>query len=354
MQFMLFSHLPWPEGKEPSQVYEEAIEQIQYAERLGFISAWLAEHHFSRYGLGSSQLMLLAKVAGLTKRIRLGTAVLVPPLHHPIRLAEDIAMLDQLSGGRVELGFGRGAAGFEYVGYGVSHAESQARFQETIKIVEGLLTRPDFSYQGQFHELHHVNLVPLPVQRPHPPIYIAATRTPATLEFVADSGHPIIIGVVLDHTDALDLCRRFLTQARVAGHETSISSIPYFRYLYVAESTAAARRDSRAAMEWTQDMIQWRGVIKSGSEVYQQIEDFRATRTTTPPSFEHIAERRAFFGTPDEIVQQLRALRDQGIESFGCNFAFGTMPHDKVMRSMELFAREVMPKLQTERTPTPV
>ena len=352
MQFMWFSHLPWPEGTEPAQVFEETTEQIQYAEELGFASAWIAEHHFSRYGLGSSGLVLAAKIAALTKRIRLGTAVLVPPLHHPIRLAEDIAMLDQVSGGRVEIGFGRGSSGYEYAGYSVSAGESQARFQETIKIVKGLWSTPDFGYQGQIYNFQHVNLVPRPLQQPHPPIYIAATRTPATLEFVASSGHPIIIGVVLDHTDALGLCRRFIATAGAAGHEMSMARIPFFRYVYVAESAEEARRDSREAMAWTQDMIQWRGTISSGSEVYQSLEGFRRTRTTQPTSYEHIAEHRAFFGTPDEIVEKIRGLQDEGVEYFGCNFDFGGMAHQKVMRSMELFAKEVMPRLQPAAMPT--
>jgi alkanesulfonate monooxygenase SsuD/methylene tetrahydromethanopterin reductase-like flavin-dependent oxidoreductase (luciferase family) len=348
MKFMYFSHLPWPEGQEPTQVYQDTTEQIQYAEELGFSSAWLAEHHFSRYGLGSSQLILAAKIAGQTKRIRFGTAVLVPPLHHPIRLAEDIAMLDQVSGGRVEIGVGRGSAGYEYAGYNLSREESQARYQETIKIVLGLWTTPDFSYSGQFYNFQHVNLVPPPLQKPHPPLYIAATRTPATLEFVANSGQPIIVGVVLDHTAALDLCHRFIKMAKEAGHDMSMARIPYFRYLYVAETAEQARRDTREAMEWTQDMIQWRGTFSSGSEVYESIEAYRRTRTTQPTSYEHIAENRAFFGTPDEIVGKIRALQAEGIENFGCNFTFGSMPNDKVKRSMELFAKEVMPKLQPE------
>src|SRR5437764_5135980 len=152
MKFMWYSHLPWPEGMEVARIFEHTTEQVRYAEELGFTSAWFAEHYFSRYGLGSSQLILAAKIAGLTKHIRLGTAVLVPPLHHPIRLAEEIAMFDQVSGGRLEIGFGRGSSPYEYAGYSVSLAESQARFQETIKIVEGLCTTPDFSFQGQFYD----------------------------------------------------------------------------------------------------------------------------------------------------------------------------------------------------------
>jgi alkanesulfonate monooxygenase SsuD/methylene tetrahydromethanopterin reductase-like flavin-dependent oxidoreductase (luciferase family) len=354
MKFMWYSHVPWPEGREPGQIFQDITEEIQYAEELGFDSAWLAEHHFSRYGLGVNQLILAARIAGVTKRIRLGTAVLVPPLHHPIQLAEDIAMFDQVSGGRLEIGFGRGSAGYEYAGYNTSRDESQARFQETINIVQGLLTTPDYSYQGQFHQLNRVNLVPPPLQRPHPPIYIAATRTPATLEFVARSGHPIIVGVVLDTAAALDLCQRFITQAGQAGHQMTLARIPFFRYFYVAETAEQARQDTREAMDWTQDMIQWRGTFSSGSEVYQRLDDFRQTRTAQPTSYEHIAEQRAFFGTPDDIVARIRSLQAQGFERFGCNFAFGNMPHDKIMRSMELFAKEVMPHFQPAEVPATV
>jgi alkanesulfonate monooxygenase SsuD/methylene tetrahydromethanopterin reductase-like flavin-dependent oxidoreductase (luciferase family) len=189
------------------------------------------------------------------------------------------------------------------------------------------------------------------LQRPHPPIYIAATRTPATLEFVANSGHPIIVGVVLDYTAAIDLCHRFIKLAGEAGHAMSLARIPFFRYLYVAESAEQARQDTLEAMAWTQDMIQWRGTFSSGSEVYQRLDDYRKTRTTPPTSYDHIAANRAFFGTPDDIVSRIRALQDQGLEYFGCNFAFGNLPHEKVMRSMELFAREVMPKFQPAQVP---
>ncbi|MBM3223361.1 MAG: LLM class flavin-dependent oxidoreductase, partial [Candidatus Tectomicrobia bacterium] len=135
MQFALFSHVPWPEGVDPYRVMSDTTEQVQYGEELGFHGAWFAEHHFSRYGLGSSSLVLAAHIAARTSTIRLGTAVLVPPLHHPIRLAEDIAMLDLTSGGRLDIGFGRGSAGYEYHGYNLDRQESQARFQETIRIV---------------------------------------------------------------------------------------------------------------------------------------------------------------------------------------------------------------------------
>lgn len=344
MQFALFSHVPWPEGTDPYRIIAETTEQAQYGEELGFQGAWLAEHHFSRYGLGSSSLILAAHIAARTSTIRLGTAVLVPPLHHPVRLAEDIAMLDVTSGGRVDVGFGRGSAGYEYHGFNLDRAESQGRFQETIRMVEGLWTTPEYSCVGQYHTINQATLVPPPIQKPHPPLYIAATRTPATLEFAAATGHPLMIGVVLDTLDALELCQRFVSLSAAAGHHVPIGRIPFSRYFYVAETEEQARADTRKALDWTMDMIQWRGTFSTGSEVNHRLDDWRQRRTALPTSYEHLAEHRAIFGTPASCAAKIKALQQAGITYFGCNFAFGGMEHHKILRSMELFAKEVMPQ----------
>ena len=123
-----------------------------------------------------------------------------------------------------------------------------------------------------------------------------------------------------------------------------LAGIPFFRYFYVAETEQQARRDSEAALNWTMDVNQWRRTYRSGSEVYDSLEEFRATRTELPPSYEYLFEHRAFIGNPEQIIARIRALQDAGIGYFGCNFSFGGMPQDKVLRSMELFAREVMPE----------
>ena len=344
MKFGLFSHVPWPEDTAPSQVVDNITEEFCVGEQLGFDSGWLAEHHFSRYGLGSASLMLLANIAARTKTLRLGTAVIIPPLHHPVRLAEDTATLDVLSGGRLDAGFGRGTAGYEYTGYSVDSNESQARFQESVQIIEGLWTTPDFTFNGQHFQVEKANLVPPPVQRPHPPMYIAATRSRETQDFAAASGHSGIMGVVLDTTDALDLCSQLVTDSREAGREMDIGGIPFFRYFYVAETEEQARRDSKAAMNWTMDVNQWRRTYTGGSEVYDSLEEFRRTRTEYPPSYEYLFEHRAFIGDPNQVIAKIRALQDAGIGYFGCNFSFGGMPQDKVLKSMELFARKVMPE----------
>ena len=343
MKFGLFTHIPWPEGIEPKQVLDQTTEEVVFAEELGFHSAWVAEHHFSRYGLGSSSLVFSASLAAQTKKIRLGTAILIPPLHHPIKLAEDAATLDLISGGRFDAGFGRGTAGYEYTGYNVDQDESQERFQETIKIVTGLWTTPGFSFKGKYFEVEDVNLVPPPLQKPHPPIYIAATRTPATLDFAVSTGHPLIIGVVLDTADAVDLCRTFAKRSKEAGHNVPISSIPFFRYFYVAETEEQARKDTEAELRWTLDMGQWRRTFQRGSEVYEKLDDWRRARTELPTSNEHLYDRRAIIGTPDQCVAQIKELQSSGIEYFGCNFSFGGMEQGKMLRSMRLFAEEVMP-----------
>lgn len=343
MKFGLFSHVPWPEDVAPSQVVDNITEEFVVGEELGFDSGWLAEHHFSRYGLGSASLMLLANIAARTKKLRLGTAVIIPPLHHPVRLAEDTATLDLLSGGRLDAGFGRGQGGYEYAGYSVDHDESQLRFQESIQIIEGLWTTRNFSYEGKHFQVQNANLVPPPVQQPHPPMYIAATRTRETQDFAAASGHSGIIGVVLDTTDGLDLCYQLVEGASEAGKPMDVGGIPFFRYFYVGETEEQARRDSEAALNWTMDVNQWRRTYQRGSEVYDSLDDFLRTRTELPPSFDYLFEHRAFIGNPDQIVVKIRALQDAGIGYFGCNFSFGGMPQDKVLKSMELFAREVMP-----------
>lgn len=348
MKFGLFSHIPWPEGREPREMFQEITEQAVLGEELGFDSIWLAEHHFSRYGLGSSSLVVASNIAARTSQIRLGTAVLVPTLHHPIRLAEDTATLDVISGGRLDVGYGRGAAGYEYTGYGLDHAESQERFQEAINMVQGLWTTPEYTHQGKHFTAHKANLVPMPLQKPHPPVYIAATRTHETLKYVVSTGHPLIVGVVLDTVDAMDLCHRFVRMSREEGVGVPMASIPFFRYCYVAETEEQARRESRAGLDWTLDVGQWRRAFRESSEVHHKLEDWRRTRTEQPPTYDYLFEHRAIIGTPDQCIAKIRALQDEGIDYFGCNFFFGDIDHRNAMKSMKLFATEVMPAFQRD------
>ena len=343
MDFALFSHVPWPEGSDAKQVYDDITEEFILGEELGFKSAWMAEHHFTRYGLGSAPNVLASNIVAKTTTLRIGSAVFVSPLHLPARLAEEIATLDVLSGGRIDVGFGRGAASSEYNVADVPLEESQQRFRESITMIEGLWSNRNYTFEGQHYKITNANIVPQPVQNPHPPIYIAATLTQATQEFVAGSGHPLLIGVVLDTVDAMALCHNMIALAKTKGQNMTMNQIPFFRYFYVAETEEQARADSKPALDWNLDMIQWRRTFDTGSEVWDKIDDYRKTRTELPPSYDYLVENRAFIGTPDQVIAKIQGLRDQGIEYFGCNFSFGGMPQDKVLKSMRLFAKEVMP-----------
>ena len=344
MDFALFSHIPWPEELTPRGLYSDLSEQAQVGEALGFKAIWLAEHHFTRYGLGASSLIIASNIAARTQRIRLGTAVLIPPLHHPVRLAEDTATLDVLSDGRLDVGFGRGAASSEYANFGIDHGESQARYRETIEMVEALWTSRDYSFEGQYHTAKHVNLVPTPLQQPHPPVYVAATRSAESLDFVASTGRRLIVGVVLDTPDAVALLQRFLQLSADAGHRVGAADVPFFRYFYVAETEEQAHREAREALNWTLDLNTWRREYAVGSEVYDRMADYLERRTVFPPTYEYLAENRAFIGSPDQCAAKIQELHDAGVRYFGCNFAFGGLDQKQQLKSMELFAREVMPR----------
>jgi alkanesulfonate monooxygenase SsuD/methylene tetrahydromethanopterin reductase-like flavin-dependent oxidoreductase (luciferase family) len=160
---------------------------------------------------------------------------------------------------------------------------------------------------------------------------------------VVATGQPLLVGMVLDTVEALDLCRRFVRLSAAAGHHIPMSRIPFLRYCYVADTDAQALEDTQPSLEWTIDMIQWRGTFRSGSEVHHRLEDWRRQRTDLPTSFAHLAQHRAILGSPETCVAQIKALQQEGIAYFGCNFAFGGLAHDKVMRSMHLFAEAVMP-----------
>jgi alkanesulfonate monooxygenase SsuD/methylene tetrahydromethanopterin reductase-like flavin-dependent oxidoreductase (luciferase family) len=152
---------------------------------------------------------------------------------------------------------------------------------------------------------------------------------------------------VADHAEALDLFRRFVDQSAEAGYHVPASQVPYFRYVYVAESDKEARKDAEVPLIWTMDMLTYRRQFAEGGEVHHRIADWRQTRTDQPPSYDHLVQHRAIIGSPDTCVAAIKELQRQGIQYFGCNFAFGGLEHRKVIRCMDLFAREVMPHFRS-------
>ena len=195
MEFGMFHEFPSLPGRSESEAFDEAMEQVDAAERLGLDVMWLAELHFEpRRSLLSAPLSIASAIAARTKRIKIGIAVQVLPLCHPLRLAEEAATVDQLSHGRLIFGVGRSGVAQTYDAYGVPYAESQARFREILDIIEQAWTEPSFSYEGVYHQFKDVSLVPKPYQKPTPPIRIAAS-TPDTFPAIGRRGLPVFASV---------------------------------------------------------------------------------------------------------------------------------------------------------------
>ncbi len=194
MKFGQFFLLEQFAGRSESEAYQDSLEQIQVADELGYHAAWLAEHRFSPYGIMPDTLLFGAAVAATTQRIRIGTAVVVLPFHHPILIAEQTAMLDVLSNGRFDFGAGRGYQAQEYRSFNIDMDESRERFEETLTIIKGLWATDNYSYQGKYFTVNDATLKPKPVQRPQPPIYMAVMRTPSSFQYALDHDYNILMG----------------------------------------------------------------------------------------------------------------------------------------------------------------
>src|SRR6516162_8775867 len=206
MEFGMFHEFPSLPGTSDSEAFDEAMEQVDAAERWGLDVMWLAELHFEpRRSVLSAPLSIASAIAARTRRIKIGIAVQVLPLCHPLRLAEEAATVDQLSHGRLIFGVGRSGVAQTYEAYGVSYGESRERFRETLDIVEQAWTKPSFSYSGKYHSFKEVSVVPKPYQKPTPPIRIAAS-TPDTLPAIGRRGAAIFASV--RHTTWSDLTKQ--------------------------------------------------------------------------------------------------------------------------------------------------
>src|SRR5438270_3341998 len=180
VKFGVLQFFSWPERRvDLAAVYARALERIEIMDRTSYDAVWLAEHHFSSFSVCPSVHMVGTMAAARTKRLRIGTAVSLAPFYHPLRLAEEVALLDVLSGGRVNWGAGRGFSRGEFAAFGVPAEESTARFRENVEIVLRAWTEERLSYQGQHFQCDGVEVLPKPMQRPHPPVWMAATSESA-------------------------------------------------------------------------------------------------------------------------------------------------------------------------------
>lgn len=301
------------------------------AEALGFHSSFSVEHHFSGWNQVSSTLMLLTALAARTATLRLGTAVIVPPWHNPVLLAEEAATLDLLSRGRLDFGIGKGYRHSEFRGFQVPLDEAEARFDEAVEVMmRAWATRTRFSHHGRFWRFEDIIVEPPPAQRPHPPLWVAAGN-PHSIRRAAARGFNLILDQYASPAALRERIEIYKAERRASGLSFDPMQVTVARQLYVAKDKA----DKEAALvrqaEYTRRTIEVARAPegKGGSHVLAYADRAGAT------------EENALYGTPDEIADMLEELRAAGVVYVLLTIAGGV---DQLRR----FARELMPVFAQE------
>jgi len=339
MRFGFFDQLPCAEGFTEEQRYRDIVAQIELGDELGFDTAWLGELHFSRaFSLLADPLMVLAAAAQRTKRIRLGTAVTLLPLHNPVKIAEQAAVCDILSGGRLELGCGRGTAPLHYAGYDIPQDESRERFDEALDFLLAAWAGEKFSFDGKYFRAQDLTIVPRPLQRPHPRLRIAA-NSPDTFPFAASRGFSIFATPLINPPDKLLAGLAVYRQTLPKG-DTALA-FP----VHVADSREEARADSeQGLMRFLREAAE--RLRPLGDHDIKSFEAFRQVLARIDRvTFADMDREMGVFGDPAYCIERVKALREQyGMDEFICYFnQGGVMEHQMVRRSMTRFAREVIP-----------
>jgi len=339
--YVFNSYVPEIDGSGP-ELYAKWIEQVELADELGFHCAWFTEHHFGLLGgMLPNPQVLLGALAARTQRIRLGTAVSILPLHHPLRIAEDIAMLDNISGGRIDLGVGRGMPHVEYEIYGADWPTAQDYLEEEVAIIRAGWTQRDFTWQGQHYTYEKpITVLPPVVQQPHPPIWMTANREESHFRWIGRQGlHLMTLPWTLPSYDtSRSLVAAYRDGLREGGHDVDSPQVLAMFPTFVGETEAEARVAEQHWTNWTTLAFGERGTAIFKILTYDKA----------------IEDSRCIFGTPEMCRAHVRRIRDEiGVTHIATVQHFGGMPQEKVLSSMRLFAAEVAAPLRSE-LPAPV
>lgn len=349
MEFGMFHEFQRLPGMSEAEAFAQSLEQVDAAERMGLDAMWLAELHFApERSVLASPLILAAAIAQRTRRMKIGTAVQVLPLCHPLRLAEEVATVDQLSEGRLIFGVGRSGFAHTYRTYGVDYAESRERFSETLEIVKRAFSEERFSHKGKYFTYENVRLSPKPVQAPWPEIRVAAA-SPDTYEEMGTMGHAIFVAARTGNISELaPLVKTYRAAWKAAGHPGR--GEVYLRVpVYVAETEEAAREEPRESILHLLHTIGARLEASAAASGARAIEN-RAERGQKMQSidYEEVLRERMIVGTSASVVVRLQELREQlGLDGILAELNPGSLiPHQKVMTALRLLCEEVMPRFK--------
>jgi alkanesulfonate monooxygenase SsuD/methylene tetrahydromethanopterin reductase-like flavin-dependent oxidoreductase (luciferase family) len=339
--------------------FDEAVALASTAEVYGIDGLWVAERHFaspqrSLEGAGglpsfaSAPMILATALAARTSQVRIGIGVSVLPLAHPVRLAEEVATLDHISRGRLDFGVGRSGFPAAYAGYGVSYEESRERFQECLDILRLAWTNETFSYSGTYFHFNDVCVMPKPLQKPYPPVRVAAT-TNDTFPLVGRAGHPIFVGLrgtdIPETAASLSVYRDAWREAGHEGNGDVFLRIP----VYVAETDEQAREEPQESTLSSYRRLAER-YARSAEEFGTATSEQRAERgeRLAHAGYDELLANRLAYGTPDAVARRLCRIRDDlGLSGFLFEpNVGGAIPRDRVFNSLRLLAREVVPALR--------
>ena len=337
-----------PEDKSPAEYYRHCLEIAERAEPLGYTHIRIVEHYFHYYGgYSPNPLLFLAAAAQRTKTARLVTGACIPAFNNPLKLAAEIAELDGISDGRVDVGFARAFLPHEFRTFGISPDESVARYREGIEQIDLLLREENVTHHGQFHSFDNVTSLPRPTQRPRPKFYVAATFTRESFEYAGRMGYSIM-AIPMAAEKLRETLVAYRDAYRAAGHPGE-GEVMLALHMFVDEDGERARRIARpqidayfrslleAANDWTT------GTSSSDYKDY----DKKYERLSQQTMESLIESGSALIGTPAEARESLIALNERigGFEHASLQVNFHLLPQDEALRSLELFGREVIPKL---------
>lgn len=344
MKFGLFYEWPNPTTGDWKRLFEESLEQIQYAEELGFDFVLVAEHHFSNYGMSPAPLLQALAIAQRTSRIRIATATLVLPIWQPLRLAEEIAVLDNLSDGRFTVGVGRGYQPHEFARFGVTPQDSRQRFNECLDVlIKAWTSDTSFTYEGEYFKLPHETVVwPKPLQKPYPPIWVAGT-SPDTLKLAAERDFsPIVSG--FNGPEAIrEAVAGLLQFKQAAGKPVDTWELGAQTMCFLSETNEEARASMKYA-RWQNRA----GRALNGLKVV----DGRVQ--VSPYDGEPDDDKlwsNIYYGDPDRVIAQYRRIAEAGATFASAWMMAGGVEHEKVMRTIRLMGEHVLPALHQVHAP---
>jgi alkanesulfonate monooxygenase SsuD/methylene tetrahydromethanopterin reductase-like flavin-dependent oxidoreductase (luciferase family) len=358
MRFGTYFFLQAPPGRATADILREEVDQMVLAEELGYDSVWLTEHHYADYGLSSAPSVLLSAVATRTTRITLGMAVYVIPFHHPLRLAEETATLDVLSGGnRLIVGLGRGNRPLEFYGHGVPQEESRTRMEEAVEVLLQAWTRDRVSFRGQHWQIEGIPIHPKPLTQPHPPLAFAVTSA-ESIEWAGRHGFPMLSSG-LNNPLAANVASRdaYVNALQASGHaqdeiDRLLARWVVTKHVYIAPTDEEAQAEAKGPELWYLDSfirsLSTEGLRGLHPSVYERSEAMvNGLRKRT---WEDLLESALLIGSPETVARKVQELQDAGVGELACWMNFGGIPPEKARRSMQLFAEEVAPRFRGTAT----